>query len=288
MKIALGTVQFGLPYGITNRSGQVQHAEVKAILDLASASGIDMLDTAIAYGESEHCLGQIGIDGWRIVTKLPAVPDAIHDVADWVEAQVAGSLSRLKADRLYGLLLHCPDQLIGPNGDALYRALASLKKRDKVEKIGISVYDPEQLDLLWPKFRFDLVQAPFNIIDRRLAASGWLARLHDDGAEVHIRSIFLQGLLLAQKTKWPAYFDRWKSLRGQWFNWLKENTLSSLQGCLGLALSKPEIDLIVVGVESAKQLQEILAATRAAPVVPPETLASEDLDLINPARWNTA
>ncbi len=288
MKIALGTVQFGIPYGITNQSGQVKRAEVKAILELASSSGIDTLDTAIAYGECERCLGQIGIGRWRVVTKLPAVPDDCQDVTDWIENQVAGSLSRLNVDRLYGLLLHCPDQLIGPNGAALYRALASLKKRDKVEKIGISIYDPEQLDALLPRFRFDLVQAPFNVFDRRLAASGWLARLHDDGVEIHIRSIFLQGLLLAQQTKWPAHFNRWQSLGNQWFAWLADNALSPLQGCLGFVLSRPEIDRVVVGVESAKQLQEILAAAGAAPVVPPETLASEDRDLINPARWNTA
>ena len=112
MKLVLGTVQFGLPYGIANQVGQVSLAEGTSILQLATACGIDTLDTAIAYGESEQRLGQIGVKGWQIVSKLPPIPDGTAQPIRWVETEVASSLQNLNVSSLYGLLLHRPLQLL--------------------------------------------------------------------------------------------------------------------------------------------------------------------------------
>ena len=79
MKIALGSVQFGIPYGVTNRGGMTSRQEVREILTVAARSGVDTIDTAITYGESERVLGAEGCSRFRIVTKLPAIP-ATHDV----------------------------------------------------------------------------------------------------------------------------------------------------------------------------------------------------------------
>jgi len=244
------------------------------------------LDTAIAYGESEQRLGEIGIGQWRVISKLPAMPEEYTDVAAWVQESVLGSLARLKVPKLHGLLLHRSEQLLGSQGKVLYRALIALKDEGKVEKIGVSIYDPDELDALWPHFQFDLVQAPFNIIDRRFATSGWLARLYQTGAEVHIRSVFLQGLLLMGQTSRPASFSRWQSLWEQWSRWLNDQSMTPVQACLGFAMLQPEISRVVIGVDSLKQLQEILASVAAPGVMPPATLMSEDLNLINPSRWS--
>ena len=284
-RLVLGTVQFGLPYGIANQAGQVSRAEATAIMDHARGRGIDTLDTAIAYGESEQRLGEIGVAQWQVISKLPAVPEYCTDIAEWVHESVLGSLQRLRIQRLRGLLLHHPHQLLGPEGSALYRALVSIKNQGKVEKIGISIYGPDELDALWPRYRFDLVQAPFNIIDRRLAVSGWLARLHQAGAEVHVRSVFLQGLLLMDAAKRPAAFNRWEPLWQQWHRWLDNQALTPLQACLGFALTQPGIDRVVIGVESLAQLQEILVSVETPAVEPPVTLVSEAPDLVNPSRW---
>jgi aryl-alcohol dehydrogenase-like predicted oxidoreductase len=141
-RLALETVQFGLPYGIANESGQVSRDEVDAIVAHAWDMGLNMLDTAIAYGESEQCLGAIGVERWQITSKLPPVPDAIPDVAAWVREAVAGSLRRLRVAKLYGVLLHRSLQLLGPRGDVLYGALVDLKQEHKVDKIGVSIYGP--------------------------------------------------------------------------------------------------------------------------------------------------
>lgn len=286
-RLILGTVQFGLPYGITNQHGQVSRNEAAAILDYAWAMGLDTLDTAIDYGESEQRLGDVGVTQWQVISKLPSIPESCSDVDSWAQESVLGSLERLNLPKLSGLLLHQPKQLLGPPGQALYRALVALKDQGKVEKIGISIYDPEELDALWPYYKFDLVQAPFNIIDRRLTSSGWLMKLHQTGTEVHVRSVFLQGLLLMEATRRLRTFYRWQPLWQQWHRWLDEQALNPLHACLGFVLSQPEIDRVVVGVDSLKQLQEILANIETLTVMPPKTLTSEDLDLIKPSHWSS-
>lgn len=285
-RLALGTVQFGIPYGVANQDGQVSHDEASAILTEAWNEGVGTLDTAIAYGESEKRLGEVGIEQWQVISKLPATPIDDVDVAQWVHYSVEHSLKRLGVSKLRGLLLHDSQQLLGPKGGELYQSLMMLKDQNKVEKIGVSIYSPDELDELWPDYQIDIIQAPFNILDRRLATTGWLARLHQAGTEVHIRSVFLQGLLLMDSDKRPGKFNRWESLWEQWRKWLGEQGLSSLQACLGFVLAQSEIDRVVVGVDSLKHMQEILANAEELSMELPEALATEDLDLITPSRWS--
>jgi aryl-alcohol dehydrogenase-like predicted oxidoreductase len=285
MRLALGTAQFGLPYGIANQDGQVTRLAAKAMLQLAEANRIDTLDTAIAYGESESCLGEAGIQGFQLVTKLPAVPDDCAEVSDWVQEQMAASLSRLGVRAVYGLLLHRPQQLLGAGGKALYRTLQDLKESGQVQKVGISIYAPNELDLLTTQYRFDLVQAPFNLVDRRLHTTGWLQRLKEEGVEVHTRSAFLQGLLLMSPAAIPEKFASWSNLWSKWHSWLAHDTASAVQACLAYPLSFPEVDRVVVGADSISQLEQIITATtRVAPIDLPD-LHCEAENLINPVRW---
>jgi len=283
--IALGTVQFGLAYGVSNTRGQVTAPEARRILDQATACGINTLDTAIAYGQSESVLGQLGIHGWRVVSKLPAMPTQEEHAAQWVHAQFAMSTQRLGVEHLDGLLLHRPDQLLGPGGEALWAALDDLRRQGRVHKIGVSIYSHEELALLTDGRRFDLVQAPLNILDRSLVDSGWAQRLKEQGTELHVRSAFLQGLLLMGAER-PAKFSNWHALWQQWGAWLSEHGLSPLQACLRYCLSVPQVDRVVVGVESADQLREIVDAARGAMPQPPDWCMPIDPMLINPAKWN--
>ena len=284
-RLALGTVQFGLEYGVANRGGQVSAEDAATILSRALRMGIDTLDTAIAYGVSEETLGRIGVHEWNVVTKLPAVPESIDDIGGWVEDAVTGSLRRLRISKLHGLLLHDPRQLAGTIGDALFEALTKLREQGLVEKIGISIYHPADLDALCGRYSLDLVQAPFNVLDRRIATSGWLARLHDAGTEVHVRSAFLQGLLLMTPGARPHSFSRWQPLWDRWDNWLSYSDLTALRASLGFVLSQPGVDRVVVGVDNVAQLEEIFAALETAVPAPPMELMTDDLDLIDPSRW---
>jgi aryl-alcohol dehydrogenase-like predicted oxidoreductase len=285
-RLALGTVQFGLPYGIANQVGQVSRLKAKAMLQLAATSGIDTLDTDIAYVDSETCLGEVGAQDFKIVTKLPAVPDDCANVDVWIQQQVSASLDRLGVTAVYGLLLHRSEQLLGTNGVALYRALQGLKNNGQIQKLGVSIYSPSELDALIPQYRFDLVQAPFNLVDRRLDRTGWLQRLKDGGVEVHTRSVFLQGLLLMAKAEMPAKFEPWSELWHRWQQWHTDHNISSVQACLAFPLSFPEIDRVVVGADSVSQLAQILSARNNISTCELPDLQCEDENLINPAKWS--
>ena len=286
MKIALGTVQFGLEYGVANQVGHLQLADVKSILQQAAAQGVDTLDTAIAYGDSESTLGQAGIHGWDVVTKLPELPEGCADVASWVETQIEGSRKRLGVSQLYGVLLHRPEQLLGERGKCLFKALEHLKAQGVTRKIGVSVYGPEELDGLMAEMRFDLVQAPLNILDRRLVESGCARRLKDQGTELHVRSVFLQGLLLMSAEQRPEKFSRWDTVWLEWTRWLNETGLKPLHACVGYAMDVEEVDKIVVGVDSVKHLSQILTATHSVVPSLPNWPQSIDADLMNPSRWS--
>jgi aryl-alcohol dehydrogenase-like predicted oxidoreductase len=285
-RIALGTVQFGLPYGIANKVGQVSRIEAKSILHHAYIHNIDTIDTAIGYGESEGCLGDVGVKDFRLITKLPSLPNGCEDIKEWVEEQLEASLSRLGVRKIYGLLLHQPEQLLGLNGNALYKALKSLKEEGLVKKIGISIYSPSELELLTNNFHFDLVQAPFNILDRRLFITGWLQRLKDSGVEIHTRSAFLQGLLLMNRVDIPPKFLPWNDILKKWHDWLDKNSVSALQVSLAFPLSFSQIDRVVVGVDSKSQLLQILSAESDSMNTHVPNLSSEDENLINPVNWS--
>jgi aryl-alcohol dehydrogenase-like predicted oxidoreductase len=288
-RLALGTAQFGLRYGIANQVGQLGITDIAEVLALCRENNVDTLDTAIAYGDSEACLGQVGIDGFKVVTKLPAMPDDVDDVEAWVREQMAASFARLGVTRIYGLLLHRSEQLIEPRGKALALALHALKGDGLVVKVGVSIYEPEQLASIVPVCMPDLVQAPLNLLDRRLVSSGWLKRLHDSGVEVHSRSAFLQGLLLMPRVSIPEKFERWSSTWDTWRKWLNENTASATRTCLQYPLSFPQVSRVVVGVDTVKQFKELLSDLAAIDMAAPlPDLACTDADLINPSNWNQA
>lgn len=285
-KLGLGTVQFGIPYGIANNAGQTKHDEAAAILAAARAQGIDTLDTAVNYGESESVLGAIGIRDWNVVTKLPALPEGQEEVERWVAEQVDASMSRLGLDRLHALLLHRPDQLLGSSGPALLRGLQRQKSEGRTSKIGLSIYGPDELGPLFALADFDIVQAPVNVLDDRMLTSGWAARLRDRGIEFHARSAFLQGLLLMARGNRPERFQRWDHLWQDWEEAVTQQEVTPLEACLHFVLRHPEIDRVVVGVDSLPQLREIVAAASGKSFTPPVWSGPVDPDLINPARWS--
>jgi aryl-alcohol dehydrogenase-like predicted oxidoreductase len=287
MKIALGTVQFGLNYGVANNQGKVNTDIVKNILIHAKLAGIDTLDTASIYGNSEDQLGEIGVKDWRIVTKLSNVPNICDDISLWVREQVFESMQRLKVRSIAGFLLHDTSQLIGPYGQQIWSALKVLKDEGVIEKIGFSIYNPNELEILWESYKPDLVQAPYNIFDRRLEQSGWLQVMSDSHVEVHIRSVFLQGLLLMSRDSRPTKFNRWSYSFDLLEKWIKENNTTALQACLSLPLNDDRINKIVIGVDNTQQLQSILSRGGINTPVPPLSLCLKDVDLINPSHWNS-
>ena len=285
-RLALGTVQFGLPYGITNQSGQVNLEAAKDIIAHARLSGIDTIDTAIAYGNSEANLGKIGVGDFKVITKLPSVPANVTNIDLWVRDQINASLKSLNVKSLYGILLHSSQNLIGVKGKDLYETLEQLKTERVVKKIGVSIYSPSELDSLENVFKFDLVQAPFNLIDQRIESSGWLQKLHNTGVEVHTRSAFLQGLLLTPVAAIPEKFKYWLPLFNTWQSWLLDNNVSAALACISFVQTHPQIAKVVVGVESMQQLRQLTHKSKEPLNILLPNLNCSDEHLINPSNWN--
>ncbi len=286
-RLAIGTAQFGASYGIANKAGQVSTEEIRKLLAYAHRLGVDTLDTAIAYGNSEAHLGEIGVDDWKIVSKLPGIPNMASpsDLREWLHSAVARSLERLKIDKLFGLLLHNPSDLLEKNGQVLYDCLVAAKEQGKVKKIGISVYSPQELEALFKRFPVDLVQLPLKILDQRFADSGWLTTLERGGVEIHSRSAFLQGLLLMPTHERPPQFHKWTDFWIKWDKWLKETGKSPVEVCLSAIFSHTEINRIVIGFDSIQQLQQICNTPLDPSMKIPIQLKSAPEDLINPSRW---
>ena len=284
-KLVLGTAQFGLAYGLANETGKVSSDTVQQLLKVASAFNITMLDTAIAYGDSEQVLGLHNLAKFEITSKLPAVPPSCLNVEEWIVEQTVSSLKRLRTDKLNDLLLHRPDQLLESNGEKIYKSMLRLKEQGMVDKIGVSVYGPDELSELIKRFDFDVIQAPMNILDRRMENTGMLKQLKKTGVAIHIRSAFLQGLLLMPSEKIPVYFTPWASLIKQYHHWLNQQGISPLQACLSYLNQYSDIDKIIVGVDSIWQLKQIAAAMDTPITDIPDCLQSVDEGLINPSRW---
>ncbi len=286
MNFALGTAQFGQNYGVANTIGYIDEKKAASIVRRSQEMGFDTLDTAIAYGESESILGSIGVDQWKIITKLPAIPKSCQDINKWLLKLTLESLSRLKIKKLYGLILHRPSQLKESIGSDLYGALLNLKHKGLVEKIGVSIYSPVDLEAIWEKYRFDLVQAPLNILDRRLVGSGWAERIKRSGCELHVRSVFLQGLLLIPSCRRPLQFARWSDIWDEWDRWLIKTGLTPIEASLRYVNSITTVDRLVVGVDSVGQLEEIVGSADGKLCNLPRFNSLRDERLINPSSWN--
>jgi aryl-alcohol dehydrogenase-like predicted oxidoreductase len=287
MKLALGTAQFGMEYGISNVDGKTPQNSIKQILGYANSVGMDTIDTAIAYGNSEHCLGLAGVNGFKVITKLPPIPDGIKNVKNWVSNEIKESLNRLKINQLDAVMLHDPIQLFQASGNELLSALIHLKTSGVVKKIGVSVYDPNAFNELYHLAEFDIVQCPFSIMDQRLVNSGWLDKLKKRGVEVHTRSSFLQGLLLMERNQIPSKFEKWSDFWNAWDKWLKENNISRLRACLSFVLSFEDIDRVVVGVDKKSHLKEIILAAKYKKIEEFPDMNCVNATLINPSMWNT-
>ena len=288
-KLGLGTVQFGLPYGITNSAGQVSFDEAGRILDKAREVGIRVVDTAAAYGNSEEVLGQLlrSGDQFALVTKTVPIRAARIGEADMARIEVGfeASLSRLCRPGVDALLVHHAEDLLVPGGDRIYARLEQWRAAGKLKRIGVSVYDQSQIEQLFERYSLDVVQLPLNVFDQRLVASGTLSELARKGVAIHVRSVFLQGLLLQSPEQWPGRFAAWQSLARHYHAHLEKLGVSPMAAAIDFASRQPGVETVLIGVENRRQLEDCLAAETSSQTLNLQEFACEDLDLIDPRRW---
>lgn len=282
MKIGLGTVQFGCNYGISNKSGQVKEEEIEKILNYAKKVGIDTIDTASLYGESEKRLGSFNLESFKVVTKTIKIDKTIDRHENICRFKDAFSLSQknLGYIKLYGLMFHEATDLLGQNGYDLWDLANEFKENGFVDKIGISVYSPDVLAEVIDKFDIDIVQLPLNILDQRFIYL--MKELKQKNIEIHTRSTFLQGLLLMQDYEINPYFNDIKPI-------LKKIPEPKLAHTLQFVNNIKEVDKIIVGTTSLKDLQEIVTAINLQiENINYENFKINDKKFILPQNWRLA
>jgi aryl-alcohol dehydrogenase-like predicted oxidoreductase len=287
VKLGLGTAQFGLNYGISNKKGQCSQPEVRKILNLAAEQNIQVLDTASSYGNSENVIGESLWENhpFRIVTKIPKF-SSLDNVTLKLRKNFKQSLSKLRQDYIYGLLDHNADNLLSVKGKELWKVMQQLKQDGMVNKIGASVYTPEQVDSVVDNYAIDIIQVPINIFDQRLLQNGYLSKIKRRGIEIHARSVFLQGLLLMEASSIPDSMAEIRDCVRRFHTDCYSRGYTSLHIALDFMLQQKDIDVILVGVCSYYELRDIsniinLNITK----YDYEKYALNDECLINPSLW---
>lgn len=285
LKLVLGTVQFGLSYGIANRLGKPSLEEARRVLEHAAACGVRTLDTAPVYGDAEDLIGRhADPQRFTVITKVAAgsVP---------VSRSIRRSLQRLKRDHVDAILVHDADKLLAADGAAVWQELLQARQAGLTRRVGVSVYEPDSLRQVLDRYAIDVVQLPFNVYDTRFARAGLIQESADRGIDVHARSPFLQGLLLMPPHRLPEPLAALRDPQARFHEWAASLGLDPISSTLAACHAQPGIGAVVVGCQSQSELDEIVAADRiAADRVDAgrEALARfalPDQPLVNPLRW---
>ena len=285
MKIALGTANFGQKYGLTGKNIN-SNKKIEKILKFSNNSTIKLIDTSDNYGSSEVLLGKNNLKNFKVITKLKISNNEkkSDDLENIVFKKIEESLFKLNIKKLYAILLHSSNDLKGNKKQKLVKILKKLKKKNLVSKIGVSIYDPKELDFIWSFWKPDIVQCPFNIVDKRIYESGWLNRLKKNKIEIHVRSIFLQGLLLKNEKSIPKKFKKWENIFKKLNNYCDNENISRIQVCINFIKSFKKISYVVIGFENTLQIKKVVKYFNNNKKRYPSLICS-DVKLINPQLW---
>jgi aryl-alcohol dehydrogenase-like predicted oxidoreductase len=282
MKIVLGSVQFGLKYGINNSLGIPNDAEVSAILNTALENNINTIDTASAYGNAESRLGELGNGQFKFISKFPLV-NSISEI----DFHFSQTLKDLRSESIYGYMAHNADSLI--DHPDYWKFLQKLKSESKVQKIGYSLYTPEQLDkLLSINCIPDIVQLPYSLLDRKFESKFKL--LASLNTEIHSRSVFLQGLYFKDPSTVTGKLGTIRERIIELHVISRKYAIPMAALALSFVLHQEYIDKVVIGIDSVQQLKENIEN-----VFPYEKIKMaieeiksiniENPELLNPANW---
>ncbi|MCX6165448.1 MAG: aldo/keto reductase [Ignavibacteriae bacterium] len=282
-KLVLGTATFGLDYGINNASGKISGNNIFDILSFGNEKGIDTIDTASVYGDSEKNIGIVLNDlQFNIISKLPDCKS--YDVRKYFFE----SLENLKQEKIFGYLIHSFD--LYKKDKNIWKELIKLKAEGKVENIGFSLYYPEDIKTFLDDENFpDLIQVPYNVFDRRFES--YFSQLMKMNIEIHSRSVFLQGLVFKTIETLPEYFMK---LNGKitLLNSISEKVKISISDlCLCFVLLNEYVNKVVIGVDNIEQLKKLICAgSKIAKVKSVYNelleLKEDDENILLPFKWN--
>ena len=287
-KIILGTVQFGLDYGVNNHKGKPSSNEIKEILDFAFESKIKILDTAEAYGNSQERIGEYlkkSNNKFKIITKYSKLR---NDLPSNIIDRVKNNLEILNVDNLYCYMFHNFNDYIS-FFNLFQEDLLHLKKNGLIDKIGVSLHSNEEISEVLKNGNIDLIQLPFNLLDNSSQRKEILIKAKTKGIEVHTRSVFLQGLFFKAPKDFPSKLQLLipyiKTLKGI----ANTSKIDIKTLALKYVINKDYIKQIVIGIDNLTQLEKNLKIFNQEVDILNEKIDSinvkEEL-LLNPSYWN--
>lgn len=277
-KLIIGSANFTKKYGIA--SYKVNQDEIYKIFNLAKKNGIYKFDTAETYLKKKNIFKNTD-KKFRFCTKI--LPDAKWVSLEYCQKKIEDHFNLFDRGKIDILFFHDIKILFSKNGEKIFKNLEILKKKNFFKKIGLSIYDTDCLEYLNSKYEFDAIQIPYNVFDKRILTSGWYKRLKNQKKEIHVRSIFLQGLLVNNLLYRNKYFKKWKKVFDSWFQFLKSRNMSPIDYCLSDALAN-DFDQIVIGVNNSKNLKKIinLKTIEKNKMI---SFSFNDTKLIDPRMW---
>lgn len=292
-RICLGTVQFGMKYGINNKNGKLDKESVFMILDRAWNSGIDCFDTAASYGEAESILGEfikdrdLG-DKIKIISKFKSDFSVSDSIDEEIGRELRVSLSKLNVNKLEAYLLHNPKQMYK---DEILKSLSSYKSKGLINMIGVSVYTVEEAMYAVEKNMIDVIQIPYNILDQRLNKTDFFKRACRKKITVYARSPYLQGLVFIDPEEADLKVRGSRKYLEEARFIAKKHGYSMDEMALKFSLSNQCIDYIVVGVDEMDHLESIIRNSRSEKI--PNKVIKEiekevscfHENIVNPSLW---
>jgi aryl-alcohol dehydrogenase-like predicted oxidoreductase len=276
-RLVIGSANFTQEYG--SDSTQVNYNELKKTLNLAKKNNIYKIDTAEAYLKNKNIFKKID-KKFQFSTKI--IFDSRWVSLEFCQKQLERHFEIFSNNKVEILFFHDTKILFTKNGPKIFRNLEVLKKK-YFQKIGLSIYDTNCLANLISNYNFDVIQCSYNILDKRILTSGWFCKLRDQGIKIHVRSIFLQGLLVNELFYKKKYFKKWYSFFFNWFQNLKINKISPIDYCLTDLLNY-DFDKIIVGIDNSKNLMDIInfkIIDKSKIIIP----KIDDIKLIDPRSW---
>ena len=286
MKIVIGTANFNQNYGLINSKIKNSN-EVKKILDYCRKKKINYLDTSFSYNLSNEFIKKLNFENFRIITKIKLPKKRTKFFIENLEKKIKKELKLYKINKFYAILFHDSKDVKSKYGNEFLKKIMNIKKIGLVDKIGISVYETSELDLILKRFRPDIVQFPVSIIDRRFLNKKLILKLKKMKIKIQARSIFLQGLLLKNpnKIKSLKYNKKLYEMITSLFNWCKNKNLDLKEACLIFIKNQKNIEFLTIGIESLIQLKQNIASLQNDKNFDLSRFASNDKKIIDPRKW---
>ena len=285
-KLGLGASQ--LPaFAAAPLRGRPPELEVREMLGVAARAGLGYLDAGAASASAELALGEHLAQPQPLKVLVRSVRgDRGPDV---VESELRLSVQRLRQTKIRAVVVQSASDLFAPGGDALWTRLKALRDEGFCDQVGVSAYASDDPVGLVRRFKPDMLQAPASLLDQRLLLDGSLMAVREMGVEVHLRSIFLNGLLFLPPDRVPAQLKGAAGRLSRARRMIAEGKSDPLQAALGFALSRPEADAVIVGAATAAELSAIIAAASTPPPdLDWDEMALDDPVALDPRAWAAA